>query len=107
MARLYKDGTVVDYTPVSDVNAGTVVVQSELVGIAPVDIPAGTKGVLAVQGTFVFPKAVPLAIDVGAKVYWDATNSVVTTNATGTTYLGKAVEAAADSDTEIKVRLNQ
>lgn len=110
-ARFIHDGNSIDHTPGSDVTAGDVVVQGDLVGIAKLDIAAGTLGALAVTGVFDVPKATGTgeAIAAGVKVYWDATNSVATTdeNAGVNTYLGKTVAAAGDDDATVRVRLEQ
>ncbi|GMV98189.1 MAG: hypothetical protein AMXMBFR83_25410 [Phycisphaerae bacterium] len=107
MATFVHDGNSVDYTPSSAVTAGQVVVQGELVGVAKVDIPAGTLGALAVAGVFEFPKATGSAITAGALCYWDATNQRATTTATGNKLIGKCVKAAADADTTVRVRMSQ
>jgi len=108
-ATFVQDGNAIDYTPASDVAAGDVVVQNDLVGIAKQPIAAGALGSLAVVGVFEVPKATGAgtAIDAGAKVYWDATNSQATGTATGNTYMGKAIAAAGDDDAAIRVRLSQ
>jgi len=43
-ATFIHDGNAIDYTPGSDVSAGDVVVQGELVGVTKRDIPANTLG---------------------------------------------------------------
>jgi predicted RecA/RadA family phage recombinase len=105
------DGNSIDHTPSADVAAGDVVVQGDLIGIAKLTIAADTLGALAVTGVFDLPKATgtDTAITGGAKVYWDAGNSVATTDdATGVNkYLGKTVAAAGDDDVTIRVRLEQ
>ena len=45
----HQNGKSIDYTPVVDIAAGTIVVQKGLVGITKLDIPANTKGALAVE----------------------------------------------------------
>ena len=109
IAIFVHDGDSIDYTPSSDVAAGDVVVQGDLIGVAKRDIPAGTLGALAVTGVFDVPKAsgVGTAIVAGAEVYWDAVNKRVTTTADGHEYLGKTVRAAADADATVRVRLEQ
>ena len=108
-ATFVQDGSSIDYTPASDVAAGDVVVQNDLVGIAKQPIAAGALGALAVVGVFEVPKATGAgtAIGAGAKVYWDAANSQATSSATGNTYMGKAVAAAGDDDATVRVRLSQ
>lgn len=105
------DGDSIDYTPSSDVAAGDVVVQGDLIGVAKRDIPAGTLGALAVTGVFDMPKLAIAGVTIaaGAKVYWDAGNSVATTDTDegANKYLGKTVAAAGDDDATVRVRLEQ
>ncbi|HNO80538.1 MAG TPA: DUF2190 family protein [Phycisphaerae bacterium] len=110
-AKFIHDGNSIDYTPGTDVAAGDVVVQGELVGIAKTAIAANLIGAIAVSGVFDVPKAtgVSTAITAGANVYWDAANSVATTDDdTGNNkLLGKTVLAAADGDATVRIRLMQ
>ncbi|MBW7905283.1 MAG: DUF2190 family protein [Phycisphaerae bacterium] len=103
------DGASIDHTPGSAVSAGDVVVQGELVGVAKLDIAANKLGALAVSGVFDFPKTAGggTAIAMGANVYWDNTNKVATTTATGNKLIGKVVRAAVDADTSVRVRMLQ
>ncbi len=111
MARFIHDGKSIDYTPSSAVTAGDVVVQGELVGIAKLDIEADRQGALAVEGVFDLPKAtgVSTAITAGAKVYWDAGDSVAKTDdeSGSNKYIGKTVAAAGDDDETVRVKLDQ
>ena len=102
-------GDVIDYTPTADVAAGDVVVQGELVGIALQPIPANVLGSLAVAGVFDVAKATATVFSAGAKVYWDATNKLaVTSDGEGENkLLGKAVAAAGNGATTVRVRLSQ
>ena len=108
-ATFVQEGGAVDYTPSADVAAGDVVVQGDLVGVAPRPIAASALGALAVGGIFEFPKATGTgkAIAAGKKVYWDATNKVATETSSGNTFLGKTVAAVGDSDATVRVRLSQ
>ena len=107
--RFIHDGDTIDHTPSSAVSAGDVVVQTDLVGIAKQDIPAGELGSLAVTGVYDMPKATgtSTAMAAGAKVYWNATLQQVTTTSSGMKYLGKTIQAAADADATVRVRLEQ
>ena len=49
-ARFIHDGLSIDYTPAADVAAGDVIELGEWIGIAKLDIAAGTLGALAVAG---------------------------------------------------------
>lgn len=104
-------GKSIDYIPNSAVEAGAVVVQGELVGVATRPVPANTLGALAVSGVFDFPKETgsSTAISAGANVYWDVADGEATTDAdTGTNkLLGKTIQAATDGDATVRVRLSQ
>lgn len=111
LAVFAHDGVAIDYTPSSDVAAGDVVVQGDLIGVARTPIAANTPGSLAVVGVFDFPKTTGTGtgIAAGTKTYWDATAKKATADdETGTNkLLGKAVKAAADGDAAVRVRLSQ
>ena len=76
-----------------------------------VDITANELGALAVTGVFDVAKegGVGVTFAVGDKVYWDDGNdfAVATDGAGANKLLGKAVAAAADADTTVRVRLSQ
>jgi predicted RecA/RadA family phage recombinase len=75
----YGDAQMTDYTPVSAVAAGEVVVVGEVPCICHTAIPAGQLGALAFKGG-VYKGVAAGAIAAGAKVYWDnAANKVTTT----------------------------
>lgn len=105
MARLVQEGEVIDYTPGSAVAAGAVVVIGTVgIGIAQNAVAANTRGSLIVEGVIEHAKASG-AITLGAKVYYDATNNVLTTTAAGNTLAGFAIAAAASGDATAFVKL--
>ncbi len=110
-AQFIHDGNAIDHTPApgSDLTAGDVVVIGDLIGIAKLDIPAGTLGALAVTGVFDVPKATgaATAITGGAKVYWHTGIQQANTTSSGGKYLGKTVADAGDDDATVRVRLEQ
>lgn len=115
-ARYIQDGEEVDYTPVADTPAETVVAQGDLIGVTKKPIEGGALGAIAVEGVFDFPKATTAGsgIAAGKTVYWDPVNSVVTialndgaTPPVAYTMVGKVVAAAADADATVRVRLHQ
>ena len=110
-AQFIQEGSAIDYTPAADVAAGVVVVLSDLVGVTKRDIKANTLGALAVMGVFDIAKegGVGVTFSIGDKVYWDDGNdfAVATDGAGANKLLGKAVLAAADADTTVRVRLSQ
>jgi len=110
MTVKYKhDGNYVDYTPSSNVSAGDVVVQNELVGVALSAITANELGSLCVEGVLAFPKDTgsSSAISVGEKCYWDASNEVATTTVGSNKLIGKCVKAAAADDSTVQIKMNQ
>ena len=109
MAQFVQEGDSLDYTPGSDVAAGTVVVQNDLIGVAVRPIPANTLGSLVVEGVVDFPKSTAggSAIAAGITVYWNAGAQQATATAGGNKLLGKVVRAAADADTTVRVRFFQ
>ena len=106
-ATFVQDGRHVDYTPLSDVAAGTVVVQGELVGITTRDIPANTLGSLAVEGIFDI-QTDGTVVNTGVKAYWLAAQKVATGSDGGgaNKYLGKLVRPFGDGST-VRIRLSQ
>ena len=82
LARFVQKGESIDYRPDTPVAAGDVVVQDNLVGIARLDIPAGTLGSLAVVGVFDVEKD-SSAVAAGNAVYWNAEAKKATTAKTG------------------------
>jgi predicted RecA/RadA family phage recombinase len=106
-ATFVQDGCSIDYTPGSDTSAGDVVVQGDLIGVAKLDIKANVLGAITVEGVFDFAKNTGVAYSVGAILYWDDTNNVVTATASGNKLLGKVVRAATTTDTTVRVRVNQ
>ena len=105
LARFVQKGESIDYRPDTPVAAGDVVVQDNLVGIARLDIPAGTLGSLAVVGVFDIAKD-SSAVAAGNAVYWDAEAKKATTAKTGNQYLGKAILDADASGETVRVLLN-
>ena len=105
IARFVQDGLAINYRPAEAVAAGDVVVLGSLVGIARLDIPAGTLGALATVGVFAIDKAAE-SVTLGAVLYWDATAKNVTATASGNTYIGKAVTAADSAAEKVDVLLN-
>jgi predicted RecA/RadA family phage recombinase len=108
-----QDDETIDYTPSSDVAAGDVVAQGDLVGVARKPIPANTLGSLAVEGVFDVVKAA-VVFAAGAAIYWDADGNPVggtagsgaaTTTASGNKFMGFAVVAAGETAERVRASL--
>jgi predicted RecA/RadA family phage recombinase len=105
MKNFVSNGTTVDYTATAAVTSGDPVLVGAVLGVAVGDMAIGDAGVLSVEGVFTLPKGA-VAITKGAQVYWDDTNSVVTTTATDNTACGKAFAAAASGDATVDIKIN-
>ena len=105
LARFVQRGESIDYRPDTPVAAGDVIVQDNLIGIARLDIAAGTLGSLAVVGVFDVVKD-NSAVIAGNAVYWNADAKKATTAKTGNQYLGKAIQDAEASGDTVRVLLN-
>ena len=104
--NLIQKGDVLDLiAPTGGVVSGAPVLIGSIL-VVPLVTAAETE-VFAGQvvGVFEVAKATGV-IAAGAKVYWNATNSNLTTTASGNTLVGVAVEAAASGDATVKVRLD-
>lgn len=79
-----------------------------LFGVAQAAAANAATVVLVTRGIFDLPKAASQAWTVGAAIYWDDTNKVCTTTASGNTLIGKAVAAVGSGAGETlgRVRLN-
>lgn len=110
LVTLYQGSPLmVDYTPVSAVTGGDVVVLGELPCILHNDIAANVKGAIAIGGgVYKVPKSTGSgsAIAIGANVWWNASSEVVATTASTHKHFGETVLAASDDDTYVYVHHN-
>lgn len=111
-ALMFKDGDVIDYTPVSAVIAGQVVEIGTTPLVATSAIAAGALGALACEGIFQVPKTSD-AFTAGDAVYWNnAGNPVTGTAGSGAAdaatgnLMGWATEDAASGDSYVKTILS-
>lgn len=103
-AKYWQRGETLDYTPDAAVKNGAVVNLGTRIGIAGSDIAAGEQGQIHVVGVFEMAKdAAEIAL--GAAVYYNAVDDVITAAADGNVPAGYAVQAAAASDTVVLVKL--
>jgi len=107
MATNYvQEGKALDYTPSgADVASGDFVLIGTIGGVAKTAIADGKTGAVHICGVFSVAKASG-AVTQGARLYWNSTNSNLTTTASGNTIVGVAAEAAASGDATVKLLLN-
>ena len=106
-ATFIHQGDAIDHVPTTDLEAGSVVVLNDLVGITTRSIPAGHLGALQLRGVFDMPKRVGKdhVIATGKKVYWNPNQSVVQDAPANSVFVGYAVRDAAGGDPTVRVRL--
>lgn len=108
MKNYIAPGNVQPFVAGAAIAAGEPVLIGTLVGIATAALANGESGLANIGGVYSVAKADSQAWAVGAKVYWDNTNKVFTTTASGNTLAGTAYEAVASTAglTTGKVRLS-
>lgn len=96
MRNFVQPGDRVDLAAPYDVTSGGGALVGTVFGIASSDALSGEVVTLLRKGVFTHAKTSAQAWTAGAKLYWDNTNKVFTTSASGNTLVGAAVEAAAN-----------
>lgn len=99
-------GDVLTIPAPAAVLSGGVVIAGDIRGIAQGDAAGGFPVDVATRGVWELPKIGANDFPLGAKAYWNATDGLATTTASGNTLLGVAVEAAAASTATVKCRLS-
>lgn len=106
MKNFIQPGDVLELAPGADVASGVgYLFGTSLFGVATDDVASGVVGSFAVRGVVEIGKTSALAIAVGDRLFWDATNKVVNKTATAQQCVGIAVEAAANPSSTVKMRL--
>jgi predicted RecA/RadA family phage recombinase len=101
-----QQGTILDLDPGATVPAGTGhLFGAALFGVAVTDAVSGTPSSFVVEGVVEIAKTSALAISVGDRLFWDATNSVVNKTVTAQQQVGIAVAAAANPSGTVKMLL--
>ena len=100
MKNYVQDGEVLDLVAPYDVASGGGFLVGSIVAVAQAAAVSGAAVQGVRRGVFTHAKTSAQAWTVGAKIYWDDTNKVFTTTATGNTLCGVAVAAAANPSAE-------
>ncbi|MBI1383041.1 MAG: DUF2190 family protein [Planctomycetaceae bacterium] len=101
------DGEVIVVpAPTGGVVSGRGVRIGVMFGVAATNAAQTVPVALHVTGVYTLPKATGVAWTVGVRLFWDASNSNVSTVATGKLAIGVAEAAAASGDTSGRVRLS-
>lgn len=105
MKNYVQKGDVVTIPAPADVTSGKIVVVGSLIGVTQKAAVSGAPVAIATEGVYEYAKTSALAIAVGDKVYFDATNNLINKTASGNTLVGIAVEAAANPSATVKFKL--
>lgn len=97
MKNFIQPGNAIDIVvPAGGVVSGRPFIAGSLVGISAVTAAEGGDATIHTEGVYELPKVSAQAWTLGAKVYWDATNSNCTTTSSGNALLGFAARPAAN-----------
>lgn len=108
MKTFIKQGDTITLTPAADVASGVgYLFGAGLFGIATNDVASGVAGEFLTEGIVTIGKTSALAISVGDRVFWDATNKVVNKTTSAQQCVGVAVEAAANPSSTVAIKLGQ
>jgi predicted RecA/RadA family phage recombinase len=98
-------GDVFDYIAAGAIAAGQVVVMTDTVGVAVSSGVSGDTIAVSFEGVYILPANNTQAFTIGQKLYWDATNNVITTTPTSNTFAGYAFIAKLTAGVTAQVRL--
>jgi predicted RecA/RadA family phage recombinase len=103
-----QEGVVLTLTPGAAVNSGTgYLFGAGLFGVAMNTTASGAAGEFLTEGVVSIGKTSALAISVGDRLFWDATNKVVNKTSTAQQCVGVAVDAAANPSATVAMKLGQ
>ncbi|GLK84665.1 DUF2190 family protein [Ancylobacter defluvii] len=105
MKNYVQRGETLTFPAPAAVVSGEIVIAGSIIGVAAGGAASGADVDVDVTGVFTLPKVAALAVTLGATVYWDAANKLVTTTASGNTKLGYAVAAVGNPSATVNVRL--
>lgn len=105
-SKYVQPGEVMDYVAGANIVSGQVLLIGVRVGVALAAIANGSKGSVAMSGVFTVAKLSTDVVAQGAALYWDNTNSRLTTTASGNTLAGYAFEAAGNGVATVNIKLN-
>lgn len=108
MKTFVQKGDVLTLTPAAAVASGIgYLFGAGLFGVATNDVVISTPGEFITEGVVTIGKTSALAIAVGDRLFWDATNKVVNKTSTAQQCVGVAVEAAANPSSTVTMKIGQ
>ena len=91
--------------PTGGAVSGAPVLIGSLFGVAQHDAAQGQDLEILTEEVVELPKATPLAIDLGDRLFWNAGDGVLDKTATAQLCVGVAVLPAASADATVRVKL--
>ena len=108
MITYKQEGEVLTLTPAAAVASGVgYLFGAGLFGVAINAVAESTAGEFLTEGVVTIGKTSALAISVGDRLFWDATNKVVNKTSTAQVCVGIAVEAAANPSSTVTMKLGR
>ena len=106
MKNYIQPGNTLGLAPGADVASGVgYLFGTSLFGVAAEDVASGVVGAFLTEGVVEIGKTSALAIAVGDRLFWDATNKVVNKTATAQQCVGIAVTAAANPSATVMMKI--
>lgn len=107
-AAYWQRGEAIDYVNMTEetIEAGTVVSNNYLIGVAAADIPPKETGVLHIEGVFIMPKDAATPFEIGQQVCMDAATGKLQAHKNGDKPVGVVVSKPAENATSVLVKIN-
>lgn len=100
------EGKTVTHAHTAAITSGTPLKIGLLLGVACKDGAANEAIEYAIAGVYEITKLTTDVVAIGVQLYWDNTNSRLTTTATANMAAGRAYKAATATDTKVQIILN-
>lgn len=108
MRNYTQQGSTLTLTPAADVASGVgYLFGAALFGVAANNVASGAAGEFRTTGVVTLAKTSALAIAIGDRLFWDATNKCVNKTSTAQQCIGVAVSAAVNPSATVSVKLGQ
>lgn len=103
--KLFSGDTITIAAPAGGVVSGAGVLVGTVIGVAVASAAATLPVAVQLEGVAELPKLSTDVVAVGVKLYWDNTNSRLTTTASGNTEAGIAFAAAGSGVATVQIKL--
>ncbi len=105
MRTYVQDGATIDATANAAVSAGTGMLIGNLFGVALNDAANGAAVRLRTEGVVQIAKTSALAINIGDRLFWDATNKVVNKTSSAQVCVGVAMSTVSNPSATVLMKI--